>query len=344
MTQVIPVKKLSKEKFERHIKTVNEVIFKRLKEAKHDPKGCITVEEFHALQKYTQELFLGETIIDEDISKYRIYYTFGKSTKEESDKISLEVKKILKDLGNNDVDADKKYYLYYANIINYQSFSSRKNGKHRHDLMMDYGLKTCPYCNRQYITSWETRSTADCDHIFPKAKYPLLALSYHNLIPSCQVCNSRMKGEREGHLNPFELADDKRLMFDISIEPEELYLDCNKDFNIEIKQSSLWGKESEEEEAHLEIFNLASLYQIHKSEITYMYKRLRYYEKSYLNQLSKEFPLLTGTAKNKITKKWNDLNVEFSNQYEENLDKPLAKLIQDTHGKLLEFLAEIDEL
>ena len=35
------------------------------------------------------------------------------------------------------------------------------------------------------------------DHWFPKKKYPLLAISFYNLIPCCTYCNSSVKGDIE---------------------------------------------------------------------------------------------------------------------------------------------------
>lgn len=72
------------------------------------------------------------------------------------------------------------------------------DNKTRHILMDSLNIPVCPFCNRQYITSWEDmkkekKSTSDLDHFFPKSEYPLFALSLFNFVPSCQVCNSRMK-------------------------------------------------------------------------------------------------------------------------------------------------------
>lgn len=81
-----------------------------------------------------------------------------------------------------DKDADKTFGFY--------------NGYH---LAENLGIQTCVYCNRLYthtiITEkreFITRPTFD--HWFPKGDYPLLALSFYNLIPSCNVCNSSIKG------------------------------------------------------------------------------------------------------------------------------------------------------
>lgn len=63
------------------------------------------------------------------------------------------------------------------------------------------GIKTCYYCETAYVntyTTWdngkqETRRQFDVDHFLPKDKCPLLGLSLFNFVPSCQVCNSRLK-------------------------------------------------------------------------------------------------------------------------------------------------------
>ncbi|OBW40664.1 hypothetical protein AB670_02986 [Chryseobacterium sp. MOF25P] len=52
------------------------------------------------------------------------------------------------------------------------------------------GIDTCVYCNRNYtIQLVENRARAELDHWFPKESYPILALSFYNLIPSCHSCN-----------------------------------------------------------------------------------------------------------------------------------------------------------
>lgn len=75
---------------------------------------------------------------------------------------------------------------------------------------------TCTYCNRQYVFTVERpviKSNKDYiakpvfDHWFAKSDYPLLSLSIHNLIPSCTVCNSSVKGTTKmsinNHIHPY---------------------------------------------------------------------------------------------------------------------------------------------
>ena len=89
----------------------------------------------------------------------------------------------------------------------------------RHTLMNSIGIRTCPYCNRNYITVYGNgkKSTADLDHFYQKTQYPLFALSLFNFIPSCQICNSRMKNTRsaENTLYPYKEGFEKDAHFEL---------------------------------------------------------------------------------------------------------------------------------
>ena len=74
------------------------------------------------------------------------------------------------------------------------------------DLAEKLNISCCPYCNRNYTTSHETvRQNGitkklvfpEFDHYLPKSEYPLLAISFYNLIPSCNVCNTHFKGGKD---------------------------------------------------------------------------------------------------------------------------------------------------
>ena len=76
--------------------------------------------------------------------------------------------------------------------------------------MSELGVSVCPYCNRQYVTNYESdndeKTSADLDHYYCKSRYPFLALSVYNFVPSCQICNTLFKGDKdfylEEHINP----------------------------------------------------------------------------------------------------------------------------------------------
>ena len=47
----------------------------------------------------------------------------------------------------------------------------------------------CPSCKQEINCQTEVVNTAQLDHFFPKDSYPLFAVSFYNLIPSCYSCN-----------------------------------------------------------------------------------------------------------------------------------------------------------
>jgi hypothetical protein len=58
------------------------------------------------------------------------------------------------------------------------------------DFLEKLGIDTCTYCNKNYTIQFsKDRARAELDHWFPKSEFPILALSFYNLIPSCHSCN-----------------------------------------------------------------------------------------------------------------------------------------------------------
>lgn len=89
-------------------------------------------------------------------------------------------------------------------IFDYDSDISR-NKENSYWMAGKIGRNTCTYCNRVYsftVVKGRGRNKRyitrpQFDHWYPKSKFPLLALSLYNLIPSCPVCNSTVKGQTE---------------------------------------------------------------------------------------------------------------------------------------------------
>lgn len=64
-------------------------------------------------------------------------------------------------------------------------------------------IRSCYYCEMAYVNIYTMldrtggvgvkKRQFDLDHFLPKAKCPCVGLSLYNFVPSCQVCNSRIK-------------------------------------------------------------------------------------------------------------------------------------------------------
>lgn len=91
-----------------------------------------------------------------------------------------------------------------------------QNGINNYSLAKDLGIHSCTYCNREYTMAYKPDGhkgkgmVPQFDHWFPKKEYPLLALSFYNLIPSCATCNgikSSVEMNLDDHMHPYVDCD-----------------------------------------------------------------------------------------------------------------------------------------
>lgn len=143
-------------------------------------------------------------------------------------KLTTNQKKLLQKYG----PTNKKLSI----VFSYNKYIS-ENKKKSYDISKEIGLNSCPYCNRNYTftvvhvdkkTRKVNNSTRivrpEFDHWFAKSDFPLFALSFYNLIPSCHSCNSSVKGsttfELTTHIHPYVQEADEEFTF--SYEKEGL--------------------------------------------------------------------------------------------------------------------------
>lgn len=95
-------------------------------------------------------------------------------------------------------------------MVPYYEAISKKYG---FNLVEALHIKTCPYCNRAFIYSYEgiRRERPELDHFYPKAAFPMFCLSFYNLIPVCHSCN-HVKLEDEIGVNPYAGAFSSRFV------------------------------------------------------------------------------------------------------------------------------------
>ncbi len=118
---------------------------------------------------------------------------------------------------NNGLFKEPLRRLLLQSVFNYNKFSNkqglpkssiRSDYWERYDLAKELNVNTCAYCNRVYTFTVISESgigviSPTIDHFFDKAKNPLFALSFYNLIPSCTNCNSILKGCKELSLEDY---------------------------------------------------------------------------------------------------------------------------------------------
>tara|TARA_B100000508_G_scaffold130740_1_gene118320 strand:+ start:30223 stop:31149 length:927 start_codon:yes stop_codon:yes gene_type:complete len=107
----------------------------------------------------------------------------------------------------------KRFNPKIRKIFNYDNFTSKKQEYNSYSLANNLKVNCCPNCNRLYTITVSSKKVKgqitrpDFDHYFPQSRYPILSLSFYNLIPSCKICNSTFKGSKPmnlaKHIHPY---------------------------------------------------------------------------------------------------------------------------------------------
>lgn len=92
-------------------------------------------------------------------------------------------------------------YKELDKIFNYQNKYASRIAKFFCEHSNDFGLCSCHYCELAYVNTYirmngktaKIHQHFDVDHYLPKNLCPITGLSLFNFVPSCQVCNSRIK-------------------------------------------------------------------------------------------------------------------------------------------------------
>lgn len=182
-------------------------------------------------------------------------------------------------------------------IFNYDKF--RDNiGWNRHKLISMMNISVCPYCNRQYITSYEDnktklrKTTADLDHYYSQEKHPYLALTLYNFIPSCQICNSRFKKKADfkevPHIYPYIEEFGENSKFKIKGESLDYLLGQSNDFDIYLDTKV---SDYQEKIKHsIETFHLNDVYKIHTDYVQDIIKKTIMYTDDKIEEILLEYP------------------------------------------------------
>lgn len=247
-----------------------------------------------------------------------------------------------------------KYIFDYENTFGKKDWENGKLwGRHRLLSMMD--VRVCPYCQRNYITSYldtgkrkskdkdMLKTTGDLDHFYSQGEFPYLALSLYNFIPSCQICNSRFKISRSSKkiLYPYkEGFDGKEFQVKFSTNKKSVGAILNdEDLLVELKPIIKLSVDNQKRiDETIKIFGLNEVY---KSSHSGYIKDLLYNLERYPEDKIKEI------AKDIFGKNSDYLSIEIylkeliKKPYKDRIEnkEPLAKLTKDI---LDEFKIELD--
>jgi len=170
-------------------------------------------------------------------------------------------------------------------IFKYNLFINKANTRYdAYQLAEALDIRTCPYCNRNYTSTVITKkgekiTRPQFDHYFDKADNPLLALSFYNLIPSCSVCNSSVKGaakfDLSSHLHPYldDSVDKIRFTYKYSNQTKS---------GLEVIVKT---KELSKEKKTVKEFAVEEIYNSHTGELLELLRTRQYFSEKYLEIL-----------------------------------------------------------
>ena len=151
-------------------------------------------------------------------------------------------------------------------------------------------IYTCHYCDMAYINVYTENSKSiaksqfDIDHFLPKGKCPPVALSLFNFVPSCPVCNERIKREDLPYVNLNELK---------FLSPSSFAFDLHKRIKVKLGHSKSSRKDfiyfvaKYPYDRYVDFFHFQERYDYHKIEALRLEKLKKNYSRSQIAQIAK---------------------------------------------------------
>ena len=140
-------------------------------------------------------------------------------------------------------------------------------------LVIDGTEKECPGCKQEIKGLTKVVNTAQLDHFFPKDSYPLFAVSFYNLIPSCYSCN-HVKFNKDLKHSPYDTSfpfeDVKFTYIPKSVDEIKIKIDSH---DIDFKNG-------------IRILGIEELYQSHIDVVNELIWKKEVYTDSYREGLS----------------------------------------------------------
>ncbi|PEF35841.1 hypothetical protein CON84_21340 [Bacillus sp. AFS094228] len=227
---------------------------------------------------------------------------------------------------------DKKFQSIGITIRNIDIYNAKYETEWgAYHFLMELGIKSCPYCNRQYISplySENGKLRADLDHFYNKSTYPYFSISIFNLVPSCKFCNSSLKGidnfEFDTNLSPYEDGFGDKLKFSFEVKSYEDFLGDSK---IRIYLQDNIGPSNDEQfflkkaKSNLEAFQIENLYNYHTDEVMGLIRKRIEYSDGYIENLIKSYNEKLFRNENEVLEAILGYQVEDEYLLEKNLTK-----------------------
>lgn len=212
-------------------------------------------------------------------------------------------------------------------VFNYTSF---RDSDYCYLFAKNLNVNVCPYCNRLYTNTVTSKGKQiikpTFDHFYDKGTHPLFSISFYNLIPSCSICNSNLKGTEiftyKTHINPYEEGFDEDGKFIVKslsdLNNLKIKIEVRKKNKLKIKNN-------------VKVFKLQEIYQASHIDIV---KNLAYkfrnetYETLFTNNTIKTL----GLSNKKSIYEFYTSNLYETKDFQ---NRPLSKFTKDIFDDLL---------
>lgn len=233
-----------------------------------------------------------------------------------------EIQEIAKVYNSKENKLEEKYEKFIKKYLYEQRFPRMR-------FVEELRVTVCPYCNRNFINPTSERTTCELDHFYDKKSYPILAVSFRNLVPVCHICN-HIKSSNLIEYSPYnkKYSTDDLISFDYFIKGSD-YLTNNEQIGIEINGSNAF-------ESNIKNLKLRELYQLHTDIVQECIKKAIIFNKEYMKDLFNTYDGLFESEEELY-------RIVYGNFKKESLygKRPLAKLTKDILDDLILYQEEI---
>lgn len=210
-------------------------------------------------------------------------------------------------------------------VFNYDVFVKRTKTRFDAYQLADLlDIRTCTYCNRNYTNTvikenGKKISRAQFDHYFDKDTHSVLAISFYNLIPSCSICNTSIKGTRKMSLLDYTHPYLDDALDQITFTYKYSHLSKN---GLQVKLKVLNPSIAKNT---IDAFAIEEMYNSHTIELLDLLKIKQYYSDRYLSILE------ANLLKHVILSREELYRMVFGTEYHEQnfINRPLSKFKSD---------------
>lgn len=230
-----------------------------------------------------------------------------------------ELKKILPDLDPKKLAEKDRLPEHLAR---YMTRTLYKKHVPRERMIDELGVMVCPYCNRAYINRTPKHTVCQLDHFFSKTDYPILAVSFYNLVPCCGTCNL-IKHEAKLGYSPY---DRNAVSGDDLVEFRYRAVNYNQMTGEEVPDKIDILHKRPDMEENIKVLELEKIYQIHRDIAWELIEKKKIYKGHYAEYLREHYPDLLINPERLITG-----NYTKPDEYGK---RPLAKMTADISRQL----------